>query len=129
MLSGLKSKYDQRHLERIYREIRKYGGELKETAVTCYNISKLLEQHSFKVIDFLSLNIEGGELDVLKTIDFEIFSFNAIAVENNYGENHIKDFLKTKGFKKMTNLSGDDIYIKKIGFLASFKSLFRSNKN
>ena len=36
-----------------------------------------------KYIDFLSLDIEGGELDILKTIDFNTYSFGLLTIENN----------------------------------------------
>jgi FkbM family methyltransferase len=41
----------------------------------------LNESHAPKVIDFLSLDVEGSELDVLKVVDFKEYRFKYILVE------------------------------------------------
>ncbi|WP_148042819.1 FkbM family methyltransferase [Pedobacter jejuensis] len=113
MLSGLKSKYDARHLKRIKNELEEHGGTLKEINVQCCILNEVLENNSVKKVDYLSIDIEGGELDVLKTIDFSNVDIHAISVENNYNDLGIYELMKKKGFKKVKNLGGDEIYIKK----------------
>lgn len=125
MLSGLKSKYDSRHLNRIKNEIKEYGGSLKETTVKCFNLNKILEAHNVQKIDYCSIDIEGGELDVLRTIDFNKIHVRAISVENNYSDIHIYQLLTEKGFEKITNLGGDEIYIKRRpGLFGYIKDIF-----
>jgi len=111
-LSGLIDKYDKRHLERIEYEIQSFGGSKKEISVNCYTLNKLLEINNFKKVDLCSLDIEGGELDVLKTIDFEKFIFDVLIVENNYKDSSIKKFLKEKSFQLIEVLECDEIYKK-----------------
>ncbi|MFC4211324.1 FkbM family methyltransferase [Pedobacter lithocola] len=113
MLSGLKSKYDSRHLKRIENELEEHGGTLNEINVQCYILNEILENNSVKKVDYLSIDIEGGELDVLKTIDFNNIDIHAISVENNYGDLSICRLMKKNGFKKVKNLGGDEIYIKR----------------
>jgi len=113
MLSGLKSKYDSRHLKRIEDEIKKHGGVLTETTVNCFNLNNLLKKYNIKKIDYCSIDIEGGELDVLKTIDFDQFDFHSLSIENNYHDVRIYEHMKKNGYKRVAILGGDEIYIKK----------------
>ena len=62
-------------------------------------------------IDYLSIDIEGGELDILKSIDFNIYKIKVISVENNKpNEISYSNFLETKGFKFFEYCGADEIY-------------------
>lgn len=110
MLSGLVDNYDPRHLQRIHHEVQERGGKTQEIEVTCFRINDLLENYQFYHIDYVSLDIEGGELEVLKSIDFDRFIIDVIDVENNYNDPQIKSFLTSKGYKFVTKLGCDEIY-------------------
>lgn len=112
MLSGLKSEYNEKHLQRIDYEIQVFGGSKKEIEVQCYNINEVLTEHNMLNIDFCSLDIEGGEFNVLQTIDFDKINIHVFAIENNYHESKFKKFMKSKGYKLLDVLECDDIYIK-----------------
>src|SRR5258708_1238402 len=116
MLSGLKSSYDERHLQRLYQTIQEHGGEVKEIEVQCYNINQILKKHSIQEIDFISLDTEGGELEILKSIDFDFFHIKAITVENNYKTPEFRKFLSTKGFEFIKDLDADELYLNKADF-------------
>ena len=65
-------------------------------------------------IDFLSLDIEGGELEVLRGIDFSRFSFGVMAIEHNYVEsaiNDIKQLLNSKGYRLLMYDGWDFIFV------------------
>lgn len=111
MLSGFVEKYDPRHLNRIQEETATHGGEKHLLKVQTFNINNLLEQSNVSTVDLLSLDTEGGELDILKSLDFEKFHIKVIDVENNYDDFHFPAFLETKGYKKIARLGCDEIYI------------------
>ncbi len=112
MLSGIESKYDPRHLERIATEMPRENGSYKLIEVPSYLLNNILEKNSIYYVDFLSLDIEGGELDVLKTIDFDRFHIHTIAVENNYHTKDIRLFLESHGFRYITTIDDlDEIYL------------------
>ena len=113
MLSGIETLFDPRAIQRIETEIQENGGSYKLIHVPTYELTKILSKHNINHIDFLSLDIEGGELEVLKTIDFKKFYIAAIAVENNYKMPEIRSFLESKGFRYITMLTVDEIYINK----------------
>ena len=55
--------------------------------VTTVTLNDIFEENGIpKEIDFMSVDTEGSELDVLKGIDFSKYSFTALAIEHNYDE-------------------------------------------
>ncbi len=105
-LSGLLDKYDPEHIERIQAE----GGATKTLEVDCVRLNSLLEKHGMKTVDYFSLDVEGGELGILQAIDFSKVKINCISVENNYGDPEVRRFLKSKGYRRLTQLKIDEIY-------------------
>lgn len=76
----------------------------------------LLSANAPRRIDYLSLDTEGSELDILNAFDFEAWDVRLITVEHNHtpkrGELHA--LLTSKGYRrKFANLSDvDDWYVK-----------------
>ena len=112
MLSGLVQKYDQQHLRRIDRTLKRLGGSKKTTTVECLRFATVLARFNIKRIDFLSLDTEGGELDILKDIDFKAIPIRAISVENNFFTFAIRDHLRPFGFQHMGTIGIDEIYLR-----------------
>ena len=63
-------------------------------------------------IDFISIDTEGTELDVLKGFDFKHFDVGLFVVENNFDDKEIENFMITKGYKKDTRYKINDFYVK-----------------
>ena len=62
-------------------------------------------------IDYISIDIEGGELNVLKSIDFNKYSIKVISVENNLTDkNYLKLFFNEKNFKFFERIGHDEIF-------------------
>ena len=110
-LSGLESKYEDKHKELIDRALRELGGTYETIEVNCVVLNDLLSKHGIYDIDLLSIDTEGGELEILKTFDFEKFHVYALTVENNYKSPLMGEFLKSKGFRLVKTLHVDELYI------------------
>jgi FkbM family methyltransferase len=110
MLSGLVQKYDRQHLRRIDRTLKRLGGNKKTTAVECLRLATALSRFNITCIDFLSIDTEGGELDILRDVDFQAIPVRAISVENNFFTFAIRDYLRQFGFRHMGTLGIDEIY-------------------
>jgi len=58
-----------------------------EYLVETISLNDLLDQHNApKFIDYLSIDTEGSEFDILKEFDFEKYNFKIITVEHNHTE-------------------------------------------
>ena len=68
------------------------------------------------VIDYMSLDTEGSEYDILSTFDFGNYKINYIAVEHNFQEpkrTNIKSLLESMGYCYHRSIVCDDDYILK----------------
>jgi len=64
-------------------------------------------------IEYMSLDTEGSELEILKNFDFGKYTFGLIDVEHNYNEpkrTEIKNLLLSKGYVYKGENNWDDMY-------------------
>ncbi len=112
MLSGLQETYDPRHLDRLHAEIAQYGGSYTIALVKVYLLMDLLKLHEITHIDYLSIDTEGSEFAILKTIDFDRVTIDVLSIENNYKDEAIRRFLSGYGFSLVAVLGNqDEIYV------------------
>lgn len=69
--------------------------------------SLLLDAHAPRLIDFLSLDVEGAELEVLKGVDHQAFRFKYILVECRDFP-RLSAYLADNGYCFVEQLSGQD---------------------
>jgi len=60
-----------------------------------------------KVIDFLSIDVEGAEIEVLKGIDYKKYQFKYILIESRF-EEKIENFMSEKNYELIEKLSNHD---------------------
>jgi FkbM family methyltransferase len=76
-------------------------------------LDTLLKEVNFpQKIDFISIDTENTELDVLKGIDLDFYDVTYFIIENNYNEPHCIDYLTKKGYNVITRLGVNDIFKK-----------------
>ena len=83
--------------------------------VHTYTPSQVLQfAEAPKAIDYMSIDIEGAELVVLKAFPWEDYTVQCITVEHNSEEpkrTDIREFLISHGYTLDTSLGEDDCYI------------------
>ena len=99
-----------------FRNIDSHSRKGKTYEVETISLEDLLDKYDApNVIDYLSIDTEGSELDILSNFDFEKFKFRVITVEHNFTENRqkINQLLSSKGYKQVLESisSFDDWYI------------------
>lgn len=114
MLSGMLDTYDPRHWARMRTECREQGGTYTIVNMDAIRLDTVLQEHGIKKIDYLSVDTEGNELEILQSIDFDNIEILAISVENNYLDPAIRNFLISKGYVFSVHFMGfDELYIHK----------------
>jgi len=82
------------------------------------SLNDLLDQHnSPKEIDFLSIDTEGSEYDILNNFNFDEYNIKTICVEHNWTPSRIKifDLLVVNGYQRVfvEQSAWDDYYVKR----------------
>ena len=95
---------------------KKYFKEGDRYKVKTISLLDLLETYlAPKTIDYLSIDTEGSEYEILNAFDFDKYKFRVITCEHNFTSmrEKIYDLLISKGYqRKLTNISKvDDWYI------------------
>ena len=69
------------------------------------------ETNLFNYIDFVSIDTEGTELDVLKGFDLNKWKPKLLIIENNYEDTDVEEYLKQFGYSKSLRHEVNDYYI------------------
>ena len=87
-------------------------GVAEEIKVKTISLNDLIEKHfSNSNIDFLSIDTEGSEYEILSSVDFSRFKFNFICVEHNY------DSDKRERISKLLLGNGYQVILKDLTFV------------
>jgi len=70
--------------------------------------------YKYDKIDFVSIDTEGTELDVLKGFSIEKWNPKLIVIENNFDDPDIEIYLNMYNYKKNKRIEVNDYYIKTI---------------
>jgi FkbM family methyltransferase len=100
--------------EKLYQRFKQQGLILEEYEVSTkvMTLTNCIEENSFPTkIDFISIDTEGTELDVIKSIDFNKIQVSMFVVENNFKTTEIEDYLQPLGYIKYLTHEENDFYI------------------
>ena len=108
-ISGLVYHYDERHKNRLNNECNIHGSTSNIITVKTERLDTILKTHNINHIHYLSVDVEGAEFAVLKSINYDDVFIDIIDFENNYNDTSVPiiDFLLDKGFilvKKYTDI-------------------------
>ena len=95
---------------------RSVNNDLKEIVdVYTITLNDLLERNNAPTyIDYLSLDTEGSEFEILKSVDLKKYKFGIIDVEHNFVEprrTQIRNLLENNGYKFNKENNFDDNYV------------------
>jgi FkbM family methyltransferase len=108
-MGGLTATYDAKLRETVEANPRHQGDLI---TVKTRTLEKVLDQHFLKGIDYISLDVEGGEMAVLSAFPFEKYDITAWTIENNDAKMQIPQLMRDKGYNRIEALGVDDVYVK-----------------
>jgi FkbM family methyltransferase len=111
MLSGAIARYAVEHRDRITAERRQHGGTETVIRVPTRPLRDIFEERRIGEVHFLSVDTEGSEDEVLRSIDYDRVLIHAIAVENNYRDERLSEELVRRGFMRLLRLGVDTIFV------------------
>ena len=85
---------------------KSFQGEVKIRKIISKTLTSILDESKFanKKIDFLDIDVEGADMDVLESLDFEKYSPELICIEvieKNNEDSNIFNFLRKKDYKRI----------------------------
>ena len=100
MLSGIKDNFDIRHLDRLQSENIEHGSITEVIKVETKKLETILHENDISHINYLSIDVEGSEFEVIKSINFDKVFIDVIGFENNYDNVSVPivEYLQNKGF-------------------------------
>lgn len=113
MLSGLVDTYDPRHIERIKNETASYKDKVYTQKVSCKTLELILQENNILNVDYLSVDTEGSEMQILESIDFVKNNITLLSVECNYELDVLNQFMDKRGYKFLEKICADAFYTKK----------------
>lgn len=78
-------------------------------------LAHVLTDHSLFHIDYLSLDVEGAELDILRTFPFDRFDITAWSIENNTADPELARLMAANGYELLEHVGVDEIYARPTG--------------
>jgi FkbM family methyltransferase len=112
-LSGIIEDYCDNHKNRIFFECQDENNKGKEIIkVKTDLLNNILLKHNLYEIDFCTIDTEGSEYSILENFNFDKFLIKIFVIENNYGNDNVKNLLVKNNYKFLTKLEIDDVYIK-----------------
>lgn len=96
------------------------GSGINKIPVQCFPFYSFMLALDMKTVDYFSLDVEGVELEILKTIPFDKIEIKVFSIEwwhHKHNQTDLDDFLRSKGYhefkSKQTKLNHyEKIYIK-----------------
>lgn len=100
LISGIKSTFDSRHLQRLHNENRYWGSTTDLIKVPTKRMETICDENHISHINYLSIDVEGAEFEVIQSINFDKVFIDVIGFENNYEDVSVPivKYLNGKGY-------------------------------
>jgi hypothetical protein len=85
---------------------------IEQVSVAARSFRSLLAETGVTAVDWMSVDVEGGELDVLKGAGLESIRPTVIVVEDNSGghDHEVTKYLAGFGYKRVLTVGCNDFY-------------------
>lgn len=112
MLSGVNKNYNREHVNRIRNELHQQGGTAREIDVYGSRLKNIVPATTH--INYLSIDTEGGEHDILEDILCD-FNVDVITVEINYENDRkkIAELMEKNEYDLVKTFDVDHVYAKR----------------
>ena len=109
-MSGLADRYDPGMLQAV-----RDNPQHREQVVTieAQSLARLLRDAGLQRVDYLSLDVEGAEEEILDAFPFDDFDVAAWSIENADGKPGIERRMQAAGYQLVEYIGVDEIYVRR----------------
>jgi FkbM family methyltransferase len=98
---------------RLIDQLRGTIDDYYSIPINTRTLTSILKEHNFPTtIDFISIDTENTELDVLKGLDLVYYNVKYLIVENNFNDPDCEEYLKSFGYVKIDRIGANDMFKK-----------------
>jgi len=109
-MSGLLDRYDPQ----LLRELRAHPAHRERiVTVEARPLAEFLRAADLTRIDYLSLDVEGAEGEILANFPFHEFEIRAWSIENPGGNSEIARWMRDAGYDRVEHIGVDEIYARR----------------
>ena len=98
--------------QRLVESHKEIINETYKIEVEVKKLDTILSRINIEKIDFLSIDTEGTELDVLQGFDLEKWKPKLLVVENNFNDTKINEYLSQFGYILSERIGVNDFYLR-----------------
>ena len=109
----LSSSYETLTPQHRNRILRVNPKGTKELSVVCHTLQNIMKEIGQSRIDYFSLDVEGAELFILNSIDWETLFIDVFTIETDQHRTEIIAFMEDHGYERIAKLKGDDVFKRK----------------
>mgnify|MGYP003953788659 CR=1 FL=1 len=113
-LSGISEFVKSKYNNKVWADRLNEEGVTKEIDVEVRTPIDVLEESKIpNVIDYMSLDVEGAEMNILKSFPFDKYCIRYSTIETNDDKNketELRNFMKSKGYKFVKHEGVDDVF-------------------
>lgn len=91
-------------------ETKKDGGYWEIIKVPTFRLDTILNKHKMRIIDYCSIDVEGFEINVVKSINWNKFYIQYLTIEANISINEVIEYLKPFSYTVIEKLGGDLLF-------------------
>jgi FkbM family methyltransferase len=98
-------------LKTAKKSVEVNGGTWEIIKVPSFRLETILNKHKIRMVDYMSIDTEGHEMSVIKSINWNQFYIQFITIENSssFGDNMI-EYFKQFSYSVMTGIGGDLVF-------------------
>jgi FkbM family methyltransferase len=99
--------------QRLVESHKEMINGVEEIKVEAKKLDTILSRINIEKIDFVSIDTEGTELDVLMGFDINRWSPKLFVIENNFGESKFLEYLEGFGYEFSERIGVNDFFVKR----------------
>jgi FkbM family methyltransferase len=88
-------------------------GEWKDITVKVVPLTEIFQKNKVQTIDFMKVDVEGFEMSVLESNDWEHYRPTVLCIEAGFSASDTRSYLKKKGYLQVFNDGLNDYYTDK----------------